>query len=48
MSNKAILTVTQKDSAENKYYGENEKTYEEEFMIIESLGKEKLRKAYAS
>ncbi len=48
MSNKEILSITQKDSVENKYYGENEKTYEEEFLIIESLGKEKLRKAYAS
>jgi DNA polymerase III alpha subunit len=48
MSDKAVLAITQKDSAENNYLGDNEKTYEEEFMLVESLGKEKLRKAYAS
>ncbi len=48
ISDKSISAITQKDSVENKYYGESEKVYEEEFMIIKSLGKEKLRKAYAS
>jgi DNA polymerase III alpha subunit len=48
ISDKLISTSVQKDSVENKYYGETEKIYEEEFAIIKSLGKEKLRKAYAS
>ncbi len=48
ISDKLISTMVQKDSVENKYYGESEKVYDEEFMIIKSLGKEKLKRAYAS
>ena len=48
ISDKSISTIAQKDSAETQYTGDKEKVYEEEFMIIDSLGKEKLRRAYAS
>ena len=36
-----------KDSVDHNYYGDKEKISEEEFNIINSLGKEKLRRAYA-
>ena len=48
IENKSISAGEQKDSAENKYFGDNEKVFEEEFAIIQTLGKEKLQKAYAS
>jgi len=48
ISDKLISAIAQKDSAETQYTGDKEKVYEEEFMIIDSLGKEKLRRAYAS
>lgn len=48
LSSVVIKTDNQKDSVENKYYGEKEKVSEEEFMIVNSLGKERLWKAYAS
>lgn len=35
-----------KDSVENNYYGDVERTYEEEFALVTSLGEEKLRQAY--
>ena len=44
----SVKMSEQKDSAENKYYGDEERITEEEFLIVNSLGKEKLRKAYAS
>lgn len=47
LSTKNLKVVTQRDSVENKYYGEVEKVYEEEFEIVNSLGKENLRYAYA-
>jgi len=47
LSSLAIKESIQKDSVENKYYGDVEKISEEEFLIVESLGKEKLRAAYA-
>ncbi|VAX16576.1 DNA polymerase III alpha subunit [hydrothermal vent metagenome] len=47
LSAKNLKAVTQRDSVENKYYGEVEKVYEEEFEIVNSLGKENLRYAYA-
>ncbi len=46
LSSVAIKESVQKDSVENKYYGDVEKISEEEFMIVKSLGKEKLRAAY--
>lgn len=36
-----------KDSVDHNYYGDKEKISEEEFEIVKSLGKEKLRRAYA-
>jgi len=36
-----------KDSVDHNYYGEKEKISEEEFEIVNSLGKEKLLRAYA-
>jgi DNA polymerase III alpha subunit len=47
LSAKDAPSITQKDSAENKYYGETEKISEEEVVLVEKLGKEKLRRAYA-
>ena len=47
LSAKNLTAVTQWDSTENKYYGEVEKVDEEEFDIVNSLGKENLRYAYA-
>ena len=44
---KEIKSVTQKDSSENKYFGDVEKVSEEEFLLVNSLGKEALRRAYA-
>lgn len=42
-----VMRETEKDSVENKYYGDVEKVYEEEFMMIKNLNREKLRLAYA-
>lgn len=36
-----------KDSVDHNYYGDREKISEEEFEIVKSLGREKLRRAYA-
>lgn len=47
LSSVSIKSSIQKDSVENKYYGDVEKVTEEEFLIVDSLGKEKLRRAYA-
>jgi len=47
LSAKEVKLVMQKDSAENNYFGDVEKVYEEEFHLVESLGKENLRRAYA-
>jgi len=54
VSNLKVLSVStvkvadQKDSVENKYFGDVEKISEEDFRLAESLNKEKLRLAYAS
>ncbi len=48
LSSLVIKSNNQKDSVENKYYGDKEKVSEEEFLIVNSLGKEKLLMAYAS
>lgn len=42
-----VLRETEKDSVENKYYGDVEKISEEDFMLLKNLNKEKLRLAYA-
>ena len=43
---KEISVRNEKDSAENKYFGDVETVHEEEFGIVKALGKEKLRLAY--
>ena len=45
-SAKDIALSYQKDSTENKYYGDIEKVEEEEFLIVNSLNYNKLRSAY--
>lgn len=42
-----VLRDTEKDSVDNKYYGDIEKVYEEEFMMLKNINSEKLRLAYA-
>ncbi len=46
LSAREVSSVMQKDSAENKWFGDVEKVFEEEFYIVESLNTEKLRRAY--
>ena len=46
LSAKEVKAITQKDSGENQYFGDVEKISEEEFGIVDLLGKEQLRKAY--
>jgi DNA polymerase III alpha subunit len=41
-----IKSLNQKESTGNKYFGDVEKISEEEFTLVKSLGKEKLRRAY--
>lgn len=41
-----VRSVTQKDSAENKYFGDVEKISEEEFSLVGSLDREELQRAY--
>lgn len=48
LSAKELTATTQIDSSENKYYGDVEKVYEEEFDIVASLGKTNLELAYVS
>ncbi|MFZ1290252.1 MAG: hypothetical protein WAR79_09180 [Melioribacteraceae bacterium] len=48
LSNLKALEFVQKDSSQNKYYGDVEKVSEEELEIVSSLDKEKLKKAYVS
>jgi DNA polymerase III alpha subunit len=47
LSAKDALSFTQKDSSENKYFGDVEKVNIDEFELVNKLGKEKLRRAYA-
>ncbi len=47
ISSLKVLRDTEKDSVDNKYYGDIEKVYEEEFMMLKNVNKEKLRLAYA-
>jgi hypothetical protein len=46
LTSRNALAVTEKDSAENNYYGDVEKFDEEEIGLVEALGREKLRRAY--
>lgn len=46
LSGKEVQISTNKDSAENKYFGDIEKFESTEIDLIEKLGKENLRKAY--
>lgn len=46
LSNLKALEFVQKDSSQNKYYGDVEKVSEEELEIVNSLDREKLKKAY--
>lgn len=47
LSSVAIRESIQKDSVDHNYYGDEEKVTEEDFRLVNSLGKEKLRLAYA-
>jgi DNA polymerase III alpha subunit len=47
LSSVAVKAGQQKDSVDHNYYGDKEKISEEEFSIVNSLGKERLRRAYA-
>ncbi len=44
----SVKAAEQKDSVDNKYFGDVEKVSEEDFMLLEGIDKEKLRLAYAS
>jgi DNA polymerase III alpha subunit len=46
LSSTSVRAITQKDSSENKYYGDVEKIYEDEFYVVSTLDQEKLKKAY--
>jgi DNA polymerase III alpha subunit len=47
LSSLNIKSALQKDSVENNYFGDKEKISEEEFSIVQNLGKDKLLRAYA-
>jgi DNA polymerase III alpha subunit len=47
LSSMRIKSALQKDSVENNYFGDVEKISEEEFSIVQNLGKDKLLRAYA-
>jgi DNA polymerase III alpha subunit len=46
LSSTSVRSITQKDSSENKYYGDVEKIHEDEFYVVSSLDQEELKKAY--
>jgi DNA polymerase III alpha subunit len=46
LSSTTVKSITQKDSSENKYYGDVEKIHEDEFYVVSSLDQEELKKAY--
>lgn len=48
LSVSSVKVAGQKDSVDNKYFGDVEKISEEDFMLLEGIDKEKLRLAYAS
>jgi DNA polymerase III alpha subunit len=47
LSSVSMDVTDTKDSVDHKYYGDREKISEEDFAIVNSLGREKLRRAYA-
>jgi DNA polymerase III alpha subunit len=47
LSSVAVLASMQKDSVENKYYGDEEKVTEEDFELAKMLDQKKLKIAYA-
>ncbi len=44
----SVKAADQKDSVDNKYFGDIEKVSEDDFILLEGIDKEKLRLAYAS
>jgi len=48
LSAESVKVADQKDSVDNKYFGDVEKISEEDFIMLEGIDKEKLRLAYAS
>ncbi|OQY70412.1 MAG: hypothetical protein B6D44_15960 [Ignavibacteriales bacterium UTCHB2] len=44
----SVKVADQKDSVDNKYFGDIEKVSENDFILLEGIDKEKLRLAYAS
>jgi DNA polymerase III alpha subunit len=48
LSVSSVKVADQKDSVDNKYFGDVEKISEEDFILLEGIDKEKLRLAYAS
>jgi len=47
LSSEKVLVALEKDSVENKYFGDEEKVTEEDFELAKMLDKKKLRVAYA-
>jgi len=47
LSSVMVKASARQDIVENKYYGDIEKVSEEELAIVQSLGKERLKQAYA-
>ncbi|MBE0551398.1 MAG: hypothetical protein IH619_03350 [Ignavibacterium sp.] len=48
LSVSSVKVADQKDSVDNKYFGDVEKISEEDFIMLEGIDKEKLRLAYVS
>jgi len=44
----SVKVADQKDSVDNKYFGDVEKISEEDFMLLDNVTKEKIKLAYAS
>jgi DNA polymerase III alpha subunit len=44
----SVKVADQKDSVENKYFGDVERISEEDFIMLDGIDKDKLRLAYAS
>ena len=47
LSAQKVLASLEKDSVENKFYGDEEKITEEDFELAKALDRKKLRTAYA-
>lgn len=48
LSAESVKVADQKDSVDNKYFGDVEKISEDDFMLLKGIDKERLRLAYAS